>query len=139
MLTLQRRALRPGHPQLARTLSSLALLLRDRGDCERAEPLLREVLEIGRTEHGDQHWRTAHARARLGDCLTHLQRYEEAENTLLEGFERLRATLGSDDERTVSVAQMLVTLYEQLGDSEKAADFRAGLAASPQTPDGFDD
>ncbi|UCE59885.1 MAG: serine/threonine protein kinase [Phycisphaerales bacterium] len=134
VLTLQRRALRPGHPQLARTLSSLALLLRGRGDCERAEPLLREVLEIGRTEHGDQHWRSAHARTRLGDCLTCMQRYEEAEEMLLEGFEQLKTTLGDDDERTASAAQLLVTLYEQMGDLQKAADIRAGLAASPPAP-----
>jgi tetratricopeptide (TPR) repeat protein len=126
----RRLALHPHHPAIARSLGNLAVVMQERGNLEQAESLFQEALSITIAEHGDAHWRTAYARVQLGECLTRLRRYQEAEADLLKGHEGLGAALGYRHETTISAARALVSLYEQWGRTEEAADARTHLIQS---------
>jgi len=73
-------------------------------------------------------------RSHLGDCLTKLARFEEAEGQLVEAHTVLAAALGLQHERTVLASKRLVGLYDAWdtaepgkGYAEKAAQWRARL------------
>ncbi len=78
---------------------------------------------------GENHWRTAEARSLLGEALTGLERYEEAETHLLDGHAGLDASLpgGRRTQKLPSSIDRLVRLYDAWGKPEKAAEWRAKL------------
>ena len=94
-----------------------------------AETLLAEaVAGVGRALPRE-HLTTGITIHKYGVCLTALERYGEAEATLLEAHEILIAAVGADHVHTQEVIPNLVTLYEAWGKPDKAAEWRAKLPA----------
>jgi hypothetical protein len=56
-----------------------------------------------------------------------LNRYEEAESQLLEGYEALRGALGEGSPGTRLALEALAELYEGWGKPEQAAEYQALL------------
>jgi len=94
-LALQRRRLRPGHPEIASTLAVLGAILQVESPAS-AEPLLREALAIRRAALRPEHPHAARVESLLGECLWLQQKLDEALPLLRHGAEILRAQLGDD-------------------------------------------
>ena len=69
-----------------------------------------------------------------GECLTRMQRYDDAEQQLIESYETLSAVHPPVDERVGKVISFLITLYEAWdaaepgkGYGEKVAEWRVRL------------
>jgi hypothetical protein len=91
---------------------------------------VRENLPVHSRILGDNDWRTAEARSLLGEALTGLERYEEAETYLLAGHASLDESLpaGRRTQKLPPAVERLVRLYDAWGKPEKAAEWRAKLA-----------
>ncbi len=85
-----RREVHPNSPALARTLAGVGVCWIDQGEYERAEPPLREALEI--LEKKNLRTVLRHSvEVRLGETLARQQKYADAEPLLIAGYEGLRA------------------------------------------------
>jgi len=113
---------------LAESLEDLALVLFAEGRPAEAEGLLRECLAI-REKKALYVWRKHRTQARLGACLLAQKKFAEAEPLLLSGYEGL-----SQDESSIppiarssvtNAAECLAQYYEQTGQPDKAARFKA--------------
>jgi serine/threonine protein kinase len=103
-----------------------------------AEPFLRQALGIRQRNEPDA-WRTFNTQCLLGASLLGQERYAEAESCLLQGYKGL-----DEREDTVPEAgqfyltnalEQLVQLYDALGQSDQAAQWRAKLnKRTAQTP-----
>lgn len=81
---------------------------------------------VGVLEEGlPDHWYLGDARWRLGQCLTQIGDYEEAEPLILAGLEIVAAQWGAEDERTIEARSAAAMLYESWGEPEKAALYQA--------------
>jgi serine/threonine protein kinase len=127
-LALLREVRPPDDPSLKRNLVEFAEYLETKGRRALiegrpadAEPVLRELLqlrlEINPPESGWTHF-PAIARGLLGECLTELNRYAEAEPLLLESLEVL-------DTRDARIR--VIGLYESWGKPEGADRYRKNL------------
>ena len=94
---------------------------------EDAESVLRQGLDIRLEKLGAEHWQTGEAKSMLGRCLTALNRYDEAEPLLLDGYRTLEQALGAEDRNTLTALRRLVALYEASDQSAKASQYRALL------------
>lgn len=124
-ISIRRKILPATHPDLAVSLAGLGQLLMDKDEPQRAEALLREALEIRRKAFSKGNLQTALAENTLGECLTRLQRFAEAEPLLAESFSTIKDGTGDQDKRRAKALNRLVTLYEQWGKPDRAAQFRA--------------
>ena len=68
---------------------------------------------------------TAAFHGSLGNCLTSMEHYDEAEQHLLTAYSGLKIQLGDDDARTKAVRANLVRLFEVSQRPERAAEWRA--------------
>jgi tetratricopeptide (TPR) repeat protein len=128
-IALRHKLLGNEHPHLAMSLGSLAeMFCRDRKPAE-AEPLAREALAIFKKAHPGGHWNISQAESLLGECLTLSQRYPEAETLLLRSYSALEAQRGERSPQSREFLQRIVRLYEAWGKADKAAQYRAELAA----------
>ncbi len=94
----------------------------------KAEPLLRELVELSKQEAGAESPQCAAAIARLGLNLLYQKKYTEAEPLLLSGYEGIKQREGKispvDEIRLTEAIQRLVQLYEAWGELEKAEPWR---------------
>lgn len=144
VIALDRVTFGPDHVYVAVDLNNLAWALREKGDYAAAETVYREALPILKTELGAEsvlrqgldirldklgaeHWQTGEAKSMLGRCLTALNRYDEAEPLLLDGYQTLEQALGAQDRSTLTALRRLVALYEASDQSAKASRYRALL------------
>lgn len=73
----QREALYgPNHPNLADSLSNLAILYNQNGDYDKAQPLYERALQIYQTAHGPDHPDVAHTLTDL--AVLHLEQASDA-------------------------------------------------------------
>ena len=116
----------------------MAGALRQMGVCGEAEPLAREALQMRRASLGEGHWKTADTRSCLGECLTKLGQYEEAQTHLLAAHRTLADTLGEEHWRTIRTVRRLVRLYVVWDKPDQAATWRGRVppAASSQPNSG---
>lgn len=118
-------------PRRASVLAGMGALHVRRDEPSQAEPLLREALSIRRVALGPNHRQTVDAQAHLGECLTALRHFEEAETLLLASHEALNrrtaATAPGDRKR---VRDLLATLYTVWDRPEQAARYRASASDS---------
>jgi len=84
-------------------------------------------LHIRRAAFPEGHRKTVEARRALSAALTTLGRYEEAESTLLEGYDALRQQRGAQDSRVRAVWEQLVRLYDAWGKPARASAYRDPL------------
>jgi thioredoxin-like negative regulator of GroEL len=109
----------------------LASALRDMGKLDQAEPLYGQALETAKRALPADDRRIPLHRSAYGVCLTKLERYEEAQEHLLAGYEGLKAARGEEHKQTRKTLQRLVELYDVWGKPEQAAQWRAKLPATP--------
>ena len=74
------------------------------------------------------HERTAQTMSLLGACLAALNRHDEAEPLLRDGFESLREKLGLEHAQSQAALRRLVDFLERPGRQEEAARYSALLA-----------
>ena len=110
------------------------------GKFEEAEPLARQCLEIREQIRPDD-WLTYHARCMLGGVLAGLERFEEAEPLLLDGYEGItqrQANIPPDFVILIeNTLRMIVKLYTDWEKPEQAEAWRKKLVemqgAAPET------
>jgi len=104
-----------GTPAIAPTLVNFATVLRSRGRCAEAEPLLDRALRLERGAWPADHARVIRVQRLLGACLVDLGRFEDAEAPLLAARGALLEARGPADSLTLEVADDLSRLYEAWG------------------------
>ncbi len=105
-----------------------------RGAAAAAEPKLRTVSDWYwvRAFRRPDPWRRAGAESALGECLSALGRFEEAESLLLRSQAVLESELGSANTQTRVAGRRLARLYEDWGKPSNAERWATWLAgASP--------
>ena len=121
-LEIRRQGKMPSHPATLISLGLLSKVLISAGRPARAAPYLREAMEKFWVAP-DREGNLANAAGILGECLTLLKRYDEAERALNENY----AGFQSCDEKCpgkMEARQRLTKLYEAWGKPEQAARFR---------------
>ncbi len=127
-ISIRRARLPANHPDTAEALELLAHIDLALDRPREAERSLRECLAIraSQAENSDP-WLTARARSLLGECLTAMSRFEEAESLLLAATDTLSAPYeGEPDERRTHL-ERLVRLYEAWNRPDDAQRYRPTL------------
>ena len=120
-------------PQAAGAMAWLGLILLEQQKYADAEPLLRPCLRF-REQKEPNDWKTFNTRSLLGGSLLGQKKLTEAEPLLLTGYEGMKQRektippLGRA--RLAEAIERLVQLYDALGNTEKAAEWRAKLLPS---------
>src|SRR5215471_18048277 len=91
--------------------------------------VLREAVKIRNANLPKDHFLSAVAHGALGECLTSQKRFAEAEPLLLDSYQTLKNSQGTDNPRTQIARQRLVALYEACGRADKAEQYRSDLAS----------
>jgi len=129
----QSRELGEGHPSTMNTMSNYARLLHRSGATERSADMYERLCRLAADALPEGHWRIAAYSVGYAMTLSELQRYDEAESRLLDGYETLSATLGPSHAYVLRTAEALAELYEAQGMFDQAAPWRA-RAERVQTP-----
>jgi serine/threonine-protein kinase len=108
--------LEAGHPNRAFARVGLAAVYLDQQRFTMAEPLLREALALRRAALPAGHRYIGDTLLRLGECLTGLRRFDDAEAALLEA-QRMSAASG-DENRSARVRRRLDALHAAGGERE---------------------
>jgi tetratricopeptide (TPR) repeat protein len=87
---VQRRALGPWNPEVARTLSLLADVMAATGEYEKAQPLIEQALRIRRKAYGQMHPAVAESIADLGVNYGDRDDFKQAEVHLRQALEMQR-------------------------------------------------
>jgi tetratricopeptide (TPR) repeat protein len=95
-----------------------------RKEAAAAEELLRQALQIRRHAFAEDDWLVGQAESLLGESLTALASYDEAERLLLDAHGILKDVPGQQSLEAEATRARLVTLYEAWGRPEKAVHFR---------------
>jgi hypothetical protein len=91
---------------------------------QRAAPYLKEALEnYPKIRNLPRHYK-CYAAGVLGECLTLLRRFEEAEKLLLENYNGFRPVRSEQSIEMRDARQKLVKLYEAWGKPEQALRFQ---------------
>ena len=93
------------------------------------EPFLRVAIARHRTTDGDAHKGTGARLTALGECLTRLGRYADAEAPLLEAHRVLHQAVGDQHDWTTQARKALVALYDAWQKPAQADEWRARLSA----------
>ncbi len=138
---LARRAQSDGNEyDIAVALFNLGDILSRHGKLAEGESVLRECLETRQALMADPADETcpqtlecaaAQTMVRLGEALVGLGRHSEAESPLLEAHHRLSGLVGCHVEQVPAIAGLLVELYEELGQPDRARTIAAQPRASP--------
>ncbi len=109
---------------VAHALFGLARVLMAADRPDRAEPLFSESLEIFRRWPAEEWFMINGTESMLGNCLTALGRYQEAEPLLLGSYSRFKDRRGADHPSSRRALGRLLALYEAWGRPESAAHYR---------------
>jgi tetratricopeptide (TPR) repeat protein len=113
-------------------LYNLADVVRQRGRHADAVPRFEEIVHVGSRSLAPGHWLVWYARCALGECLTALNRFEDAERHLLAARADCRRDGGDVCDYAAAVEERLVLLYEAWGKPDRAESHRR--AARVSTP-----
>jgi serine/threonine-protein kinase len=119
-LEMRRRLLGSTHLDVALSLSSMGLLHHERGHYAEALPLFREALPLWRRGLGERHGISLRTQGFIGDCLAHLDRFEEAERELLKALEGMLEFVGDSHSETRRVKRFLEAMYTAWGKPAEA-------------------
>lgn len=108
--------------EVARSLHSLAVLHRTRGQPAVAEPLLRRALEIYSELLGPEHTRSASVLATLGRVLHALEQTGEARQSFEHALAIRLELLGEDHVLVANTRKNLAALLLDLGETERAGE-----------------
>jgi serine/threonine protein kinase len=122
------------HQQYGTAIANLAGVCADRRDYAKAEELYRESLKIYNAALPPGHLNIAITRVKLGGVLSHEGRYSDAESETRAGYDLLMQQT-TPPAKWVHMAQtQLVSEYDGLNQSEKAAKIRAQLSGPQAAP-----
>jgi eukaryotic-like serine/threonine-protein kinase len=110
-LEIQKRIMEKNNPQIGNTLMTLGQTLQKKNQCSDAEPMFREAIEIYVKSNYDPTWKAV-VTSYLGDCLTILERFPEAEKLLVEGHSELVKLKGVQHNETKLAQQRLDHLHQ---------------------------
>jgi tetratricopeptide (TPR) repeat protein len=110
-LETQKRILPADHHQIAITLSTLGETLMAKNQCKEAEPMFREAIAIFAKSNYDPAQKSI-SKGHLGECLTTLKRYSEAEIVLIESRSELAALKPLHESEIKKAEQRLTRLNE---------------------------
>jgi len=121
---IRRDALGELHPTTLNTGANLARALLAGGRTSEAEALARRVVD-GQVSAGVQEpLRRGLAMRVLGQSLTALGRFDEAEPELLEAHDIVEAAVGPEHPQTRAAVDAIVTLYDAWGQPDQAEEWR---------------
>ena len=124
-LAIDRSILGDEHPDVARSLNSLGGMLAQARRYPEAAAAFQEAEGIQAGNFGEDSWQAATSASLLGDCLLQMDRIREAEPILVRTYEIIQAEFGDEHARTRAALGRVIRVYEELGDEEKAAEYRA--------------
>ncbi len=124
---------RPQHPGTARSLNSLALLYKAKGDYAQAEPLLKRALAIAEKALGPEHPGTATSLNNLAELCREKGDYAQAEPLYRRALAIKEKVLGPEHPGTATGLHNLAVFYQDKGDYAQAELlFKRALAISEQ-------
>jgi tetratricopeptide (TPR) repeat protein len=129
-LEIYRKSLPTGHERTIHAESLLASVLVERGQLAAGGPRIRKVLASYRRTLPQDHWRIADAEGVLASFLIARGRYQEAEELLVAAYPRVRDQRGAWSYLTQKLLERLIALYDTWEEPQKAAEYRALLAAA---------
>jgi eukaryotic-like serine/threonine-protein kinase len=133
VLTGQRHALGPEHPDTMSSAADLALACQSRAEFAESEPLAREALDFYQRTQPDD-WQRFRAESLLGASLARQKKYAEAEPLLLSGYQGMLARKNRmavpDWYHLDCGSERIVQLYQTWGKPQKAAEWARHLKQS---------
>ena len=140
VLARRRKVEKPDSPLLAGDLGLLGRNLLRQSKWSEAEPLLRECLAI-RAKALPDDWSRFITMSQLGGALLGQERYAEAEPLVIGGYEGMKARAAKipawGKPRLTEAAERVIRLYEDWGQPEKAAVWKAQLGLGDLPADVF--
>ncbi len=112
------------HKAVGDAMLGLAQVTLARGNPEYSESLLRQVIVIYRKACADDVWSLASAESVLGECLTKLSRYDEAETLVVRSYRAMRSRRGADDRYVREALGRVVGLFEAWDKPDLAAQWQ---------------
>jgi len=112
---IRKRILGGEHPSSLGPMQNLALLYKDQGRYDEAEPLNLEMLEIRRRVLGDEHPDTLALMSNLASLYQKQGRLAEAEKLHLKTLEIQKRVLGDENQQTLASKGNLANLYREQG------------------------
>jgi tetratricopeptide (TPR) repeat protein len=109
----------PDHPNVARSLNNLALVLKDLGELAQAQAILERALKIDEAAYGPNHPEVATELDNLARILSDLGELTTARTLLEHALAIRRQALGAEQTKTKSVESNLASLVEELVRTEK--------------------
>lgn len=128
VLEINRRSYSANHPRSIIAMGLLSKVLIRSGQYNQGASILHEAIERHSQGRHKTYYVSFEAVSMLGECMTLLNRYEEAEKLLSEGYEGLQAIRGENSPELVEVRQRLFNLYKAWGKKEKAEQFRSAFS-----------
>lgn len=98
-------------PDFITMLEDVGLALTRTGKAKEGESFLREAVKIKTGLLSKESSGVAVAKGALGECLTALKSYPEAELLLSESYESLKTSQGAESSRTIQAQNRLTKLY----------------------------
>ncbi len=131
LLALRGKSLPESHPAIATSLQTLGRCLDRLGEHDSAGRALEESFRLRSRYIGADSWLAASSESVLGDHETQVRDYPKAERLLLQADATLSKALGPTHPRTLTNLRRIVALYEAWPRPDRAARYRARLAAAP--------
>jgi len=126
------RVLGAEHPETLISMNNLASFFIRQDQFEKAAPIAARSVDLHRKTLGDSYYGTGFTLATHGRALIGLERFAEAEESLLEAIEIIVEAFGADHPASHRTYEMLANLYDAWGKPEQAAAWRARM---PEQPD----
>jgi CHAT domain-containing protein/Tfp pilus assembly protein PilF len=120
VVKIHTEALGPEHPQTARSLDTLADMLRTSGAYSQALPLQERVLELSEARFGPEHLSTATALNNLAELLFDMGQLQRARPLYERALRIHEAELGPEHPDTATLLNNLAELLRAMGDLAKA-------------------
>jgi len=116
------------HPKISKVVSYQARVWKEQGRLEDAAKALATIIELAKEIGFGDRLNEAGYRVELGACLLELERYQEAEAPLRQGYDELSAMLGDSHQQTKNAAALLTRLYTTTGQRDEADHFTSSSA-----------
>ena len=127
------RVLGPEHPDTAQSIYNLAVLYKNQGKYELAEPLYQQALAIDEKVYGQDHPEVATDLNSLANLYTNQGKYEQAEPLYQRALAIREQVFGSDHPATIRVRENYADLLEKMEQKTKAV---SAKPKAPRTPMG---
>lgn len=115
------------HPAIATISDNLVKIMLAQGKYVEAEEKMQNIIEIREQVFPADSWMITDSKAKWGNCLAKLKRYEEAETILLESYPILKLEPGEDHPATKAAIRYIINLYQAWDKPEKVAEYEAFL------------